>query len=54
MTDEYSESLEGQALGKYQILKKIGKGNVATVYLGQDPFVDRPAAIKVAAEEYVN
>ena len=27
---------------------------MATVYLGQDPFVDRPVAIKVAADEYVN
>ena len=24
------------------------------MYLGQDPFVDRPVAIKVAADEYVN
>lgn len=49
-----SNSLEGQALGKYQVLKIIGRGNMATVYLGQDPFVDRPVAIKVAADEYVN
>ena len=54
MAKTISNSLEGQALGKYQVLKTIGKGNMATVYLGQDPFVDRPVAIKVAADEYVN
>jgi eukaryotic-like serine/threonine-protein kinase len=47
------ESLEGQALGKYQVLKTIGRGNMATVYLGQDPFIDRPVAIKVAFDEFV-
>jgi len=46
-------TLEGQALGKYQVLKTIGQGNMATVYLGQDPFIDRPVAIKVAFDEYV-
>ncbi len=46
--------LEGQALGKYQVLKTIGRGNMATVYLGQDPFIDRPVAIKVAFDEYVH
>ena len=45
--------LEGQALGKYQVLTTIGRGNMATVYLGQDPFIDRPVAIKVAFDEYV-
>jgi len=54
MTAKRLISLEGQSLGKYQILKIIGKGNMATVYLGQDPFVDRPVAIKVAADEYIN
>lgn len=46
-------SLEGQALGKYQVLTTIGKGNMATVYLGQDPFMDRAVAIKVAFDEHV-
>ena len=54
MTTPNLNSLEGQALGKYQVLKTIGRGNIATVYLRQDPFVDRPVAIKVAADEYVN
>jgi eukaryotic-like serine/threonine-protein kinase len=46
-----SDTLEGSALGKYQILKKIGAGNMASVYLGHDPFIDRPVAIKVASHD---
>ena len=46
-----SDSLEGSSLGKYQILKKIGAGNMASVYLGHDPFIDRPVAIKVASPD---
>ena len=45
------ENLEGSSLGKYQILKKIGAGNMAIVYMGHDPFIDRPVAIKVARPE---
>jgi eukaryotic-like serine/threonine-protein kinase len=45
--------LEGRALGKYQILRRIGAGNMATVYLGHDPFIDRPVALKVARPEYL-
>jgi len=53
MTPGNSNNLEGLALGKYQILKTIGSGNMATVYLGQDPFMDRPVAIKVAFDKFV-
>ena len=53
MTAVEPGALEGQALSKYQVLKSIGKGNMATVYLGHDPFIDRPVAIKVAFDEYV-
>lgn len=45
--------LEGRALGKYRILRRIGAGNMATVYLGHDPFIDRPVALKVARPEYL-
>ena len=34
-------SLENTTLGKYDILREIGQGNMATVYLAQDPFSDR-------------
>ena len=38
------QDLEGASLGKYQVLKKIGSGNMATVYMGHDPFIDRPGS----------
>lgn len=43
--------LEGSSLGKYQLLRRIGAGNMATVYLAHDSFIDRPVAIKVAGSE---
>jgi serine/threonine protein kinase len=45
------DSLEDRTLAKYQIIKEIGRGNMAIVYLGHDPFIDRPVAIKVARED---
>ncbi len=33
-------------LGKYQIIKPLGRGATATVYLGHDPFTDRDVAVK--------
>lgn len=35
-----------EQLGKYRILRTLGKGATATVYLGHDPFSDRDVAIK--------
>jgi eukaryotic-like serine/threonine-protein kinase len=52
MNVESTPDLEGSSLGKYQILKQIGAGNMATVYLAHDPFIDRPVAIKVARPEH--
>lgn len=46
-----NRSLENRTLAKYQVIKEIGKGNMGMVYLGHDPFVDRPVAIKVADQE---
>lgn len=48
------DKLEGSSLGKYKILAKIGAGNMATVYMGHDPFIDRPVAIKVARPDYTD
>lgn len=36
-------------LGRYEILKEIGKGAMGTVYLGQDPKINRKVAIKTMA-----
>jgi serine/threonine protein kinase len=42
------KSLENHTLGKYDVLKEIGRGSMGTVYLGYDPFAGRKVAIKVA------
>lgn len=49
-----TDNLEDSPLGKYKILTKIGSGNMASVYLGHDPFIDRPVALKVARPDYVD
>ncbi|MDT8334963.1 MAG: serine/threonine-protein kinase, partial [Desulfurivibrionaceae bacterium] len=33
-------------LGRYEVLKEIGKGAIGTVYLGRDPKINRKVAIK--------
>jgi serine/threonine protein kinase len=38
-------------LGKYEVLEEISRGSMGTVYLGHDPYIDRPVAIKVAHAE---
>ena len=43
-----------ERLGKYDVLQEIGRGSMGTVYLGHDPYIDRPVAIKVAHAEQLN
>lgn len=38
-------------LGKYEVIKEIGRGGMGIVYYGHDPFADRSVAIKVAHAE---
>jgi len=38
-----------QNIGKYQVVKELGKGATATVYLAHDPFSDRDVAIKAVS-----
>ena len=38
---------------RYEIIKKIGGGGMAIVYLAKDVFLDRPVAVKVLREEYI-
>lgn len=35
-------------IGKYEVRSLIGRGAMGAVYLGHDPFIDRPVAIKVS------
>jgi serine/threonine protein kinase len=41
-------------LGKYEVREEISRGSMGIVFLGHDPFVDRPVAIKVALAESLN
>ena len=43
------DSLSGQTIGRYQIEQPIGRGAMATVYLGRDPKINRRVAIKTIA-----
>ncbi len=35
-------------IGKYEVIKEIGRGNMGVVYLAFDPYINRSIAIKVA------
>ncbi len=39
---------ENQTFAKYRVIREIGSTDLSTVYLGHDPFIDRPVAIKMA------
>ena len=40
-----------QSVGKYQLIRELGKGATGKVYLADDPFAKRKVAIKVAFPE---
>jgi serine/threonine protein kinase len=44
-------SLSRQQIGKYQIVKELGKGATGKVYLADDPFGKRQVAIKIVYPE---
>ncbi len=41
-------STEHPRLGKYDVLREVGRSATAIVYEGHDPYIDRPVALKVA------
>ena len=41
-------------LGKYEVKEEISRGSMGIVFLGYDPYIDRPVAIKVALAESLN
>lgn len=49
-------ALDGKTIGRYEIEEEIGRGAMATVYLGRDPKINRRVAIKTIAlaEEFTD
>ena len=41
-------------LGKYEVREEISRGSMGIVYLGHDPYINRPVAIKVALSDELN
>jgi serine/threonine protein kinase len=51
LEQEFRMELAHTKLGKYEVIKEIGRGGMGVVYCGYDPFVGRYVAIKVAHAE---
>ena len=45
-----TDNVVGQKIGKYQIVRRLGRGGMAEVYLAQDTVMRRPVALKLMAE----
>ena len=43
-----------EKLGKYDVMDEISRGSMGVVYLGHDPFLDQPVALKIALAESLN
>jgi eukaryotic-like serine/threonine-protein kinase len=43
-----------EKLGKYEVVEEIDRGSMGVVYLGHDPYIDRPVALKVAFLDELN
>lgn len=43
-----------EKLGKYDVSDEISRGSMGVVYLGHDPFLDQPVALKIALAESLN
>jgi len=46
---DHGEDLSGRTIGRYEIERIIGRGAMASVYLGRDPKINRRVAIKTIA-----
>jgi serine/threonine protein kinase len=48
----YEDRLIGTTLGSYKILKRLGKGGMGSVYLGEHPVIGSKVAIKVLHAQF--
>ena len=46
--------MSGRKIGRYEIVRELGRGGMATVYLGFDPKLERQVAIKVLPSQFAN
>lgn len=49
MTRNTSDETIPQSVGKYSVIRELGRGSTCRVYLARDPFADREVAVKVLA-----
>ena len=49
-----SAPTEHPKLGKYEVLREVGRSTTAIVYEGHDPYIDRPVALKMALKRLPN
>ena len=45
---EATKIQEAQTIGKYELIRPIGDGNMGTVYLARDPFSLHDVAVKIS------
>ena len=45
------KGLENQTIGKYDVIREVGRGSMGVVYLGHDPFTGREVALKIALQD---
>jgi len=43
-----------QKIGRYEIIRELGRGGMATVYLARDPSVNRQVAVKVLPPQFTH
>lgn len=48
------DSMTPEKIGQYTIIKELGRGGMATVYLAKDPRFDREVALKVLPREFLH
>src|SRR5699024_1115972 len=49
-----AEMSQPEAFGRYRVIRRLGSGSFATVWLAQDDLLNHPVAIKVLAENWAH